>query len=490
MKAVLAHSLLSEICIIRAKFQRWLPSQGFAAAFGAPIGGVLFALEEATSFWSQTLMWRGLLCTSIGCFTLSILKALSTTKPDEQPGGANYRFEPGMLTLNTDEDLNFTSEWELLLCAIEGIMGGVLGALFVKLHTMMAAIRPKPVAPEGVRCCGGKYSGRLRQISLRFAEVAAISIFTSLIMYGLSYLGSDRMLGWACRPDKHTDVAYNYNMIDWFYCDEKDGATTYNDVATIFLTSRENAVLQLIEHPTHFSYFSLLSMTVSFFGLMVLSFGAAFPAGIFMPTILIGTTGGAMFGRIIKDAACLLAMLFGKSDDCFGGQQSEDSPIERAGPYALLGAVALLGGVQRSSLSLVVIIVEGTGKVDYLLPIILTTICAKWAGDRLNHGIYHTVLAVKRIPFLQNTDFDVRDPLHGKTAYDLLSKEEEHRVVVTLPLHCPVRLVSQKIRANPLRNGFPVVERKLVPGATRGAVIHIFSISLCLLCLRSRCKFH
>ena len=41
--------------------------------------------------------------------------------------------------------------------------------------------------------------------------------------------------------------------------------------------------------------------------------------------------------------------------------------------YALLGAVGMLGGIQRSSVSLVVIIVEGTGKVDYLLPIIFTT---------------------------------------------------------------------------------------------------------------------
>lgn len=46
---------------------------GVATAFAAPIGGLLFCIEEGVSFYSTSIFWRGFLATSVGVLTLHIL---------------------------------------------------------------------------------------------------------------------------------------------------------------------------------------------------------------------------------------------------------------------------------------------------------------------------------------------------------------------------------------------------------------------------------
>ena len=57
-------------------------------------GGVLFSLEEASSFWNQGTTWRALICATLATFTLTILH-----------GGS----APGLLQVTTPIVTGFTN---------------------------------------------------------------------------------------------------------------------------------------------------------------------------------------------------------------------------------------------------------------------------------------------------------------------------------------------------------------------------------------------
>jgi H+/Cl- antiporter ClcA len=52
-----------------------------ATAFAAPIGGLLFTVEEGVSFYSTSIFWRGFLSTGIGVFTLHFLVECAVRSP-------------------------------------------------------------------------------------------------------------------------------------------------------------------------------------------------------------------------------------------------------------------------------------------------------------------------------------------------------------------------------------------------------------------------
>ena len=114
--------------------------------------------------------------------------------------------------------------------------------------------------------------------------------------------------------------------------------------------------------------------------LTTITFGIKVPAGIYVPSMVVG----GLLGRIVGH--CVQYMVFAYPnaaifDDCpkDGGVESCVTP----GVYALVAAGATMCGVTRLSVTLAVILFELTGSLDHVLPFSLSVLVAKWTADAL-----------------------------------------------------------------------------------------------------------
>ncbi|XP_076812920.1 chloride channel protein A-like [Clavelina lepadiformis] len=60
---------------------------GVASAFGAPIGGLLFSIEEMSSSWKSELTWKTFFCCTVACFTTNFFNSyLNGFQPQRAAG--------------------------------------------------------------------------------------------------------------------------------------------------------------------------------------------------------------------------------------------------------------------------------------------------------------------------------------------------------------------------------------------------------------------
>ncbi|KAG6900728.1 hypothetical protein C0993_003754 [Termitomyces sp. T159_Od127] len=144
---------------------------------------------------------------------------------------------------------------------------------------------------------------------------------------------------------------------------------------------------------------SLLLATIIRTGLVVISYGCKVPAGIFVPSMAIGATFGRMIGILVK------AMERAHSGHGIFAVCAPDVPCITPGTYAFLGAAAALSGVMRITVTVVVIMFELTGALNYILPTMIVLLVTKAVGDFLGtNGIADEMIRFNGFPFLEKED--------------------------------------------------------------------------------------
>ncbi|KAK9384270.1 chloride channel [Lipomyces mesembrius] len=130
---------------------------GVAVAFGSPIGGVLFSLEEISSNFSLKTMWRSYFCALFGTAVLAAINPFRT--------GQLVMFQ-----VHYDRDWHF---FEIIFFIVLGVFGGLYGIFVSKWNLKAQAFRKKHL---------GKYA---------IEEAACLAGITAVICYFNKFLKID-----------------------------------------------------------------------------------------------------------------------------------------------------------------------------------------------------------------------------------------------------------------------------------------------------------
>ncbi|KAK9120055.1 hypothetical protein Scep_018148 [Stephania cephalantha] len=384
-------------------------SAGVCAAFRAPVGGVLFALEEVATWWRSALLWRTFFSTAIVVVVLRASIEYCNT------GKCGLFGKGGLIMFDVSDVSVYYHLLDVVPVVVIGVIGGLLGSLYNHLlHKVLILYNLI------------NQKGRICKMLLSLS----VALFTSVCLYFLPFLAKcspcdPDLLGTICPSTGRTGNFKQFNCPPGYY----------NDLASLLHTSNDDAVRNLFStstpneyHPTslliHFGLYCILGL---------FTFGIAVPSGLFLPIILMGASYGRLLG--------ICAAPYTKIDQ---------------GLYAVLGAAALMAGSMRMTVSLCVIFLELTNNL-LLLPItMIVLLIAKTVGDCFNPSIYEIILELKGLPFLEaHPEPWMRNLTVGELA-------DAKSPVVTL---CGVEKVARivEVLRNTTHNGFPVVDQGVTP---------------------------
>ena len=216
-------------------------ASGISVAFGAPIGGVLFSLEQLSYYFPDKTMWQSFVCAMVAAVTLQALNP----------------FHTGKIVLF---QVTYTTGWhgfEIVPFLLLGITGGLFGGLFIKLNMLVTRLRRSNVYPL-----------RNRPI----LEVAIAGAIAALINFPNLFMRAQL-----------SELVY--------YLFAECAAIGNNDIFGLCKATVAGSL----------SMVSLL-LTAAALGtlLSAMTFGLPLPAGIILPSLAIGALYGRALGVIVE----------------------------------------------------------------------------------------------------------------------------------------------------------------------------------------------
>lgn len=210
---------------------------GISVAFGSPIGGVLFSLEQLSYYFPDKTMWQSFVCAMVAAVTLQAFNP----------------FRTGKLVLY---QVTYSSGWhgfEMVPFAILGIIGGLYGGIFIKLNMKIA-----------------KWRRTSRWAGTPILEVLAVAFLTAVVNFPNKFMRA-----------QSSELVYTLFA---------ECANLTDDQLGICKTGAANAGVIVL----------LVEASAVGFLLASITFGLQIPAGIILPSMAIGALYGRAVGIIVQ----------------------------------------------------------------------------------------------------------------------------------------------------------------------------------------------
>ncbi|VDD94311.1 unnamed protein product [Enterobius vermicularis] len=374
---------------------------GIACTFSAPIGAVLYAIESTSKYFAVKNYWRSFLAATCSAIVFRFANFFVTA---EQSGTITAFYQTSFPTES------FLIE-ELLAFALLGLISGLAAALFIFTHRRISLFRQKNKI--------FKMIFRKNFFTFTIFMAAVVAILTYPKGFGLYIAGK---------------LTFRETMADFF-----NNCTLF----THNITSVHSCPESLLAHWTNGEsgglsiFLSLTCYLITYFFLVAICISISVPAGVFVPSFIIGACGGRLMGEA-------MAYVFPSGLRGVGG------PLIYPGLYAVVGAAAYTGAVTHT-LSVAVIICELTGQLAPILPVLIAMLMGNAICKFLQPSIYESIIRIKKYPYL--TDLPPsRISVHTVKVEQIMVKN-----VVYITKTTTYKELREILQSAPRLKSFPVV---------------------------------
>jgi len=116
-----------------------------------------------------------------------------------------------------------------------------------------------------------------------------------------------------------------------------------------------------------------------------------------VPALAVGAAGGRLAGQAVRAAL-----------------RAAGSPLPVSlAAYSVVGAASFMAGATRMTLTTTVMVMETTGALQLIVPLIAAVFCAKVVGDALGDGVDDTHAKLRGAPVLDEPGLSARAGAEG-----------------------------------------------------------------------------